>query len=86
MRQLARETGGQCFFATQIDELKSIYATIGNELAQQYALGYTPQNTNRNGAWRQVLVRLPGQPKARVRTRTGYFAEGPNRLTLTSTK
>ena len=77
MRSLARETGGQAFFPSSAEELGGIYAAISTELGQQYAIGYTPRNTARDGAWRRVLVRVPSHPRARLRTRTGYFAEPP---------
>ena len=77
LRTLARDTGGQAFFPTDATELGTIYAVISTELGQQYAIGYTPHNTTRDGAWRRVLVRIPSHPNARLRTRAGYFAEPP---------
>jgi Ca-activated chloride channel homolog len=83
MRSLARETGGQCFFASEAQELARIYRAISSELGQQYALGYAPRNRTTDGAWRRVLVRLPAHPHARPRTRSGYFAQTAGRLLLT---
>lgn len=77
MRTLARDTGGQAFFPAEVTELMNIYSVISSELGQQYAIGYTPSNTTRDGAWRRVLVRLPSRPGARLRTRAGYYAEPP---------
>jgi VWFA-related protein len=73
MKALAEVTGGRAFFPKKPAELKGIYDGIGDELGHQYALGYVPTNTHRDGAWRRVAVQvLAGD--ARPRTRTGYFA------------
>ena len=75
MRMLARETGGQSFFPSAVAELQAIYLGIAAELGQQYAIGYTPRDSARDGEWRRVQVRVPTHPGARPRTRSGYFAE-----------
>jgi Ca-activated chloride channel homolog len=73
MRQLAQETGGRAFFPTKIEDLNGVYATIADELASQYTLGYTSRNAKRDGAWRRVVVQVA---KANVtpRTKKGYYA------------
>jgi Ca-activated chloride channel family protein len=85
MRALAKETGGQAFFPTNVEALAGIYAAISTELGQQYAIGYTSRNTLRDGAWRRVIVRAPSYPRARLRTRAGYFAE-PMRIVRASAR
>jgi Ca-activated chloride channel family protein len=75
MRMLARETGGQSFFPSAVAQLQAIYLGIATELGQQYAIGYTPRDSTRDGEWRRVQVRVPTHPGARLRTRSGYFAE-----------
>jgi Ca-activated chloride channel homolog len=74
LRTLARETGGQAFFADEPAELRPVYAAIGEEFAHQYAIGYTPVNPKRDGAYRRVVVRVASRGDARTRTRSGYFA------------
>jgi Ca-activated chloride channel family protein len=80
MQSLARETGGQCFFPSGVQQLTGIYQAISSELGQQYALGYTSQNRRVDGGWRRVLVQLPRRPDARPRARSGYFAEAVGRV------
>lgn len=75
MRVLARETGGQSFFPSAAAELQTIYLGIATELGQQYAIGYTPRDSTRDGEWRRVQVSVPTRPGVRLRTRSGYFAE-----------
>lgn len=77
MKALAQETGARAFFPLEISELAGVYGSIGEELASQYAVGYTPKNPRRDGAFRRVVVRIPDRPGVQVRTRTGYTAPRP---------
>ena len=70
MKSLAQETGARSFFPTDIAELAGVYGTIAEELANQYALGYTSKNPKRDGAFRRVVVRVEDRPGARTRTRS----------------
>jgi VWFA-related protein len=71
MKALAQETGARSFFPTDISQLAGVYSSITNELASQYALGYTSTNPKRDGAFRRIFVRVD-EPNVRVRTRSGY--------------
>jgi VWFA-related protein len=73
MRQIAEETGARAFFPTAITELAGVYGLIAEELATQYALGYTPKNPARDGSYRRVIVRVD-EAGARTRARSGYVA------------
>jgi Ca-activated chloride channel family protein len=75
LRQLSQETGGRVFYPTSVAELPKIYEQIAQELASQYAIGYTSTNPARNGAWRRVVVRV-SRPDTTGRTRQGYYAPG----------
>jgi hypothetical protein len=61
-----------------ITELASVYGVIAEELASQYALGYTPKNPRRDGGYRRVIVRVD-EPGLRTRTRTGYVGPRADR-------
>jgi Ca-activated chloride channel family protein len=74
LKALAQETGANVFFPGRQGDLAEAYATIGRELAGQYAIGYVSRNPMRNGAFRRVVVRVEGRPDARPRTRSGYLA------------
>ncbi len=80
MKALAQETGARAFFPGSIAELAGVYGTIAEELASQYALGYTSKNPKRDGAFRRVVVRVADHPGARTRTRTGYQSARPERV------
>jgi len=73
MRTLAQETGGRAFFPSKIDDLDGMYKQISDELASQYAMGYTSANPRRDGAWRRLVVQL-SRPNITPRTKKGYYA------------
>jgi Ca-activated chloride channel homolog len=73
LRQLSEQTGGRVFYPSAVAELPKIYEQIAHELASQYAIGYMSNNTQRNGAWRRINVRIT-RPGLTARTRQGYFA------------
>ena len=75
LRQLTTQTGGRVFFPSSVDELRSIYALILQELSSQYLVGYTSANQKRDGTWRRIIVRS-SRAGATARTRMGYYAPG----------
>jgi Ca-activated chloride channel homolog len=74
MKALATETGARSFFPTEVRELAGVYGVIAEELANQYAIGYSSKNVRRDGAFRRVIVRVAERPDAKARTRSGYLA------------
>ncbi|MGH8188116.1 MAG: VWA domain-containing protein, partial [Steroidobacteraceae bacterium] len=78
MKSLAHETGARAFFPNHIRELSGVYGSIAQELANQYAIGYSSKNPRRDGAFRRVIVRVAERPDARARTRSGYLARLTN--------
>jgi VWFA-related protein len=73
LKALAFETGARSFFPTDIAQLAGIYGVITQELASQYAIGYTSKNPRQDGAFRRIVVRVT-EPNVRTRTRSGYQA------------
>jgi Ca-activated chloride channel family protein len=73
MKTLAEETGARPFFPRAVGELKDVYAAIGAELSQQYAMGYSPKIAGGGGQFRRIHVRVADRPDLRARTRSGYM-------------
>jgi VWFA-related protein len=73
LKAFALETGARSFFPNDISQLASVYSVITDELANQYALGYTSKNPRQDGAYRHISVRVT-EPNVRTRTRLGYQA------------
>jgi Ca-activated chloride channel family protein len=76
LRSLSQSTGGRVFFVDDPSQLPGIYDQIADELANQYTIGYVSTNARRDGAWRQVAVRV-NQAGVTARTKSGYF--GPTK-------
>lgn len=73
LSDLAEVTGGRLSEAGSLSSIASGFRLIAVELRQQYALSYYPSNTQQNGAWRQIRVRVDRNEYV-VRARKGYRA------------
>jgi len=74
---IAEQTGGRQYEVDKLDELPDVAAKIGIELRNQYVLGYSPQNIDRDGKYRHVVVKVippRGLPLLRPFWRLGYYA------------
>jgi Ca-activated chloride channel family protein len=72
---LAEMTGGRSYRAS-VDTLQDTCEKIALEIKSQYLLGYESTNTNKDGRYRKIRVRVtppPGMPKLNVRARDGYY-------------
>src|SRR5205807_4145396 len=77
LSELSEQTGGRHFAVENLKELPDVAAKIGIELRNQYILGYTPTNRERDGKYRKVQVKLvqpKGLPPLRAFWRLGYYA------------
>jgi Ca-activated chloride channel family protein len=73
---LTEMTGGHSYHVN-LDDLEEMCQRIALELKSQYVIGYESTNTNTDGKFRKVRVRVtppPGMGKLSVRTREGYYA------------
>lgn len=77
LRDLAEQTGGRDFEVDNIGEMPDVAAKIGLELRNQYVLGYSPKNKDRDGKFRRIqvkLVKTQGLGQISPRWRLGYYA------------
>jgi Ca-activated chloride channel family protein len=76
LNKLAAETGGRAFFPRELSEVHTIGQQISTDLRTQYAIGYYPSNTNRDGTFRSIKVQVntPANKRLVARTRSGYVA------------
>ncbi len=72
MERLVRPTGGRALFTESIDELRSAFATLLDELSHQYLLGYPPDRREHDNTFRRIRVIVDGGYQ--VRARHGYRA------------
>jgi Ca-activated chloride channel family protein len=77
LAELAEQTGGRAFSASDPNDLPSVAARIGIELRNQYVLAYSPKNQGKDGKYRKVEVTVAkpvGIPNIKVRWRLGYYS------------
>ena len=77
LTELAEQTGGRQYAVEDLNELPDVAAKIGIELRNQYVLGYTPTNLEKDGKYRRVKVAIQqprGLPPLKVFFRLGYYA------------
>ena len=82
LQEFAEVTGGHAYFPKSIDEVEDLCRRIAHEIRNQYTLGYSSSNPKRDGAWRDVSVKVnpPSKVKiAEVRSKPGYYAVAPPR-------
>jgi Ca-activated chloride channel homolog len=73
LSRLSQYTGGRAFFPERAEYLADVYLDIKRDLSSQYAIAYESNNVRRDGAFRQISVRV-ARTGVVVRTRLGYFA------------
>ncbi len=72
--EVASDSGG--FVVRNTNDLSQGVQRIANETQAYYLLGYIPTNTNRDGKFRKIQVKLTDGRGLQVRARKGYFAPG----------
>ena len=73
LRNFAAKTGGRYVSTPGGQMLREAFASIVEELSNQYTLTYRPTNLARDGRWREVGVKLE-RSELNARTRKGYRA------------
>jgi len=73
LRNFAERTGGRFVSTPGGAALREAFAQIVAELGTQYTIAYEPKNTEKDGKWRAIEVRV-SQRDLRIRTRKGYHA------------
>jgi len=73
MKDFAEQTGGRAFFPFRVEDLEEAFHLISQELRSQYNLGYISRNTDRDGTYRKIEVKV-SQKNIDITYRKGYFA------------
>jgi len=77
LSELAEQTGGRAFSASDPSDLPNVAVRIGIELRNQYVLAYSPKNKKKDGKYRKVEVKVnkpAGISDLKVHWRLGYYA------------
>jgi Ca-activated chloride channel homolog len=77
---LARNSGGRTYEASNTYDLDTAFASIAEELRRQYSIGYYPEINGERGERRQIRVRV-ARPNVVVRAKTSYIVgQGVSRI------
>jgi Ca-activated chloride channel homolog len=77
LSEIAEQTGGRAFSASDPNDLPNVAVRIGIELRNQYVLAYSPKNQKKDGKYRRVEVKVnqpAGISSLKVHWRLGYYA------------
>lgn len=79
LNMLTKQSGGIAHFPQDVEGVENVALQIAKEIRSQYILAYSPTKPD-DGAFRQlkVTVKAPGNPT--VRTRSGYYAKGSEKV------
>jgi VWFA-related protein len=76
LRKMSDETGGHVFTVNRKHTLDQVFKELQEEMRSQYAIGYTPTNDKKDGAFRRVELKLADK-SLKVQARKGYYAIRP---------
>ncbi len=77
MRKLTDETGGRVFRVDRKNRLTDIYDQLQQELRSQYVIAYVSTNTERDGKFHKIEIRLKDRKDLKVQARKAYYAMPP---------
>ena len=70
---LAQQTGGRFYEVSKKESIEQIYASIGEELRNQYSLGFTPDRAGEENGYHKILLTTT-QKDLTVQARDGYYS------------
>lgn len=73
LKRMAEQTGGRVYKVGRKQSLADVFRELQEEMRSQYAIGYTPSNSERDGSFRRIEVRTRDK-SLKVRARKGYYA------------
>lgn len=71
LKSMALKSGGRYIESPGGQALREAFASIVEELSNQYTITYRPTNRTRDGRWRTIDLKL-SKPELTARTRKGY--------------
>jgi VWFA-related protein len=77
LRDMAEQTGGRIYPVHKREELAGVASKIADEIHSEYLLGYVPANSENDGKYHKVQVKLvqkEGAEKLSATWRRGYYA------------
>jgi VWFA-related protein len=76
LNTIATNSGGRIFEASAMGDLEAAFKGVADELRQQYAVGYYPDNTGKPGDRKKIKIEIINKPRVVVRSKTTYVIKG----------
>ena len=76
LNTIATNSGGRIFEAEAMGDLDKAFKGVADELRQQYAVGYYPDDTGKPGDRKKIKIDVIGKPQSIVRSKTTYIIKG----------
>lgn len=73
LKKMSEQTGGHVFSVSNKHPLTEIFQEIQDELRNQYSIGYSSTNPNRDGSFRRLDIKTDNSDY-KVQARNGYYA------------
>ena len=73
LRKMSEETGGKVFTVSSKHPLNEVFDQIQEELRNQYSIGYSSSNPNKDGSFRRIEIKTDNNDY-RAQARNGYYA------------
>jgi len=73
LEELVKETGGRVFFPFKVEELYDNFRQIDQELRSQYSIGYTSTNSEMDGKYRKIEIKIK-EGGFKLNYSRGYYA------------
>ena len=74
LERMSRETGGRFFEVSKKDPINKIYDQIGEELRNQYSIGYSPDKAVAGDGYHKILLQTTNKDLI-VQAREGYYQQ-----------
>jgi VWFA-related protein len=76
LRRMSEETGGRMFRVSGRHPLSEAFEQIQRDMRTQYAIGYLPTNSKKDGSFRKIDIKTHDKDQ-KVQARKGYYAVPP---------
>ena len=76
LKQMSEETGGRVFKVDRSHTLQDAFNQLQDEMRSQYAIGWTPANDRKDGAYHKLEIKVADK-NMKVQARKGYYALPP---------
>ncbi len=73
LKRMAEETGGRVLKVDRHHTLDDNFKEIQDDVRSQYAIGYVPTNSAKDGSFRKIDIK-PREKDLKVQSRKGYYA------------